>query len=48
MNYFLSRTGVFIDDSRKNTDAAKALGFQVLTVGTNEPWMPKLRQLLGQ
>ena len=37
---------LFIDDSRKNTDAAKALGFQVLTVGTNEPWMPKLRQLL--
>ena len=37
---------LFIDDSRKNTDAAKALGFQVLTVATNEPWMPKLRQLL--
>ena len=37
---------LFIDDSRKNTDAAKALGFQVLTVATNEAWMPKLRQLL--
>ena len=37
---------LFIDDSRKNTDAAKSLGFQVLTVATNEPWMPKLRQLL--
>lgn len=39
---------LFIDDSRKNTDAAKALGFQVLTVETNADWRPALRRMIGR
>lgn len=39
---------LFVDDSRKNTDAAAALGIQVLTVATNEDWMPRLRQVLDE
>lgn len=38
---------LFVDDSRKNTDAAKALGFQVLTVETNADWWPELRRMIG-
>ena len=37
---------LFVDDSRKNTDAAQKVGFQVLHVETNAPWMPQLREAL--
>ena len=37
---------LFVDDSRKNTDAAAALGFHVLTVPTNHEWMNSVTELL--
>lgn len=37
---------LFVDDSRKNTDAARRLGFQVLHVEPNAQWMPQLRAVL--
>jgi FMN phosphatase YigB (HAD superfamily) len=38
---------LFIDDSSRNTDAARALGFEVLPVKTNEDWRPLLMERLG-
>ena len=37
---------IFVDDSKKNTDAAHALGFHVLHVQPDEDWMERLNQLL--
>lgn len=39
---------IFIDDSLKNTEAAKALGFHVLHVAPDEDWMPELRKMLEE
>ena len=38
---------LFVDDSAKNTDAAKAVGMHVLTVKTNEDWMPGVMRILA-
>lgn len=37
---------IFVDDSVKNTDAARALGFCVLHVKPDEDWMEQLAQML--
>lgn len=39
---------LFVDDSAKNTDAAKAVGMHVLTVKTNEDWMPGVMRILAE
>lgn len=39
---------LFVDDSAKNTDAAKAVGMHVLTVKTNEDWMPGVMCILAE
>lgn len=37
---------LFVDDSTKNTEAARALGFKVLHVETNEDWRERLTEML--
>lgn len=37
---------LFIDDNSQNTDAAKALGFQVLPITSNQDWIPLLKQII--
>ncbi|WP_028909594.1 HAD family hydrolase [Prevotella sp. AGR2160] len=38
---------LFVDDSKKNTDAAAKLGINVLQVSTNEDWTVRLPKLLA-
>lgn len=44
----LAEETVFIDDSRKNTDAAAALGIHPLHVETNADWIAPLNELLNR
>lgn len=39
---------LFIDDSRKNTDSARAFGLETLYVPTNSDWMPALEAWLNE
>lgn len=38
---------LFVDDSAVNTGAAEALGFNTLTVKTNQDWMNDVLNILG-